>query len=148
MTGWRIGYVCAPEPITTLMTRVHQYTMLCAPHIAQVAAIEAITRAENDVEEMVVDYDRRRRMFVHGLNALGLECCEPRGAFYAFPSVRRFGMSSEEFAERLLLEERVAVVPGTAFGPSGAGHVRCSYATSMVHLEEALVRMGRFVKSL
>ena len=148
MTGWRIGYTCAPAPITTLMTRVHQYTMLCAPHIAQVAAIEAIAHADEDVEEMVADYDRRRRFFTQGLNAIGLDCYEPRGAFYAFPSVRRFGLSSEEFAERLLMEERVAVVPGTAFGPSGAGHVRCSYATGMTQLEEALERMGRFVSRL
>ena len=121
MTGWRIGYTCAPAPITTLMTRVHQYTMLCAPHIAQMAAIEAIAHADEDVEEMVADYDRRRRFFVHGLNAMGLDCYEPRGAFYAFPSVRRFGLSSEEFAERLLMEERVAVVPGTAFGAIRGG---------------------------
>ncbi len=146
MTGWRVGYVCAPEPITTLMTRVHQYTMLCASHLAQLAAIEALDNAEPDVEEMVADYDRRRRFFVQGLNRIGLDCYEPRGAFYAFPSIRRSGMRSEEFAERLLMEERVAVVPGSAFGPSGEGHVRCSYATALPLLEEALERMGRFMR--
>ena len=148
MTGWRIGYLCAPEPLTTLMLRVHQYTMLCAPHVAQIGAIEALDYAERDVEDMIADYDRRRRFFVHGLNAIGLDCYEPRGAFYAFPSVRRFGLSSEEFAERLLMEERVAVVPGTAFGPSGAGYVRCSYATALPQLKEALVRMERFTRKI
>jgi aminotransferase len=130
------------------MTRVHQYTMLCAPHVSQVAAIEALDGAENEVVEMVQDYDRRRRFFVKGLNQIGLDCYEPRGAFYAFPSVRRFGLSSEEFAERLLTEERVAVVPGGAFGPSGEGHVRCSYATSLPQLEVALERMERFTRRL
>ena len=146
MTGWRVGYICAPEPLTTLMTRVHQYTMLCAPHVSQVAAIEALDHAEPDVEAMISEYDRRRRLFVNGLNVIGLDCYEPRGAFYAFPSIRRTGLSSEKFAERLLMEERVAVVPGTAFGPSGAGHVRCSYATALPQLEQALERMGRFVR--
>lgn len=146
MTGWRIGYVCASEPITTLMTRVHQYSMLCAPHIAQLAAIEALEHAEQDVVAMIADYDRRRRLFVHGLNRIGLDCLEPKGAFYAFPSIRRSGLSSEEFAERLLMEERVAVVPGNAFGPSGEGYVRCSYATALPMLEEALLRMERFLR--
>ncbi|MCS6776686.1 MAG: aminotransferase class I/II-fold pyridoxal phosphate-dependent enzyme [Chloroherpetonaceae bacterium] len=145
MTGWRIGYACAPEPIATLMTRVHQYTMLCAPHIAQMAAIEALDHAEGDVEHMVADYNRRRRLFVNGLNRIGLDCHEPAGAFYAFPSIRRTGLDSETFAERLLMEERVAVVPGNAFGASGEGFVRCSYATALPQLEEALERMGRFV---
>lgn len=148
MTGWRVGYVCAPEPITTLMTRVHQYSMLCAPHIAQMAAIEAIDHAEEDVQQMVADYDRRRRVFVKGLNEIGLDCREPGGAFYAFPSVKRTGLSSEEFAERLLMEEHVAVVPGGAFGPSGEGFVRCSYATALSQLEQAVERMGRLVSRL
>jgi aminotransferase len=146
MTGWRVGYACAPEQIITLMTRVHQYTMLCAPHTAQLAAIEALEHAEGDVEEMVADYDRRRRLFVSGLNRIGLNCYEPGGAFYAFPSVHICGMSSEQFAEQLLLEERVAVIPGGAFGPSGEGHVRCCYATAMSLLEQALERMERFVR--
>ena len=145
MTGWRVGYVCAPEPITTLMTRVHQYTMLCAPHIAQVAALEALNSAENDVIAMVADYDNRRRFFVSGLNKLGLTCLEPRGAFYAFPSIQSTGMSSEEFAELLLVEEHVALVPGGAFGASGSGYVRCSYATALPKLEEALCRIERFL---
>ena len=148
MTGWRIGYVCAPEAITSLMTRVHQYTMLCASHTAQIAANEALDSAENDVQEMVADYDRRRRFFVNGLNEIGLDCYEPKGAFYAFPSIKHTGLSSEEFAERLLEAERVAVVPGSAFGPSGEGHVRCCYATALSQLEEALVRMGRFMRQL
>ncbi|HLK59791.1 MAG TPA: aminotransferase class I/II-fold pyridoxal phosphate-dependent enzyme [Chthonomonadaceae bacterium] len=146
MTGWRVGYACAPEPITTLMTRVHQYTMLCAPHISQIAAIEALQHAEEDVAAMIADYDHRRRCFVTGLNAIGLTCYEPQGAFYAFPSIRASGLSSEEFAERLLMEEGVAVVPGTAFGPAGEGHVRCSYATALPLLETALERMERFLR--
>ncbi len=145
MTGWRIGYVCAPEPLTALMTRVHQYTMLCAPHIAQVAALEALNSAENDVIAMVADYDNRRRFFVNGLNVLGLTCLEPRGAFYAFPSIKSTGMNSEDFAESLLMEEHVALVPGGAFGQSGEGYVRCSYATALPKLEEALKRIGRFL---
>ncbi len=148
MTGWRIGYVCAPQPITELMTRVHQYTMLCAPHVAQIAAIEALDNAEADVQAMIEEYDRRRQRFVQGLNQIGLTCHEPQGAFYAFPSIAISGLSSEEFAERLLMEERVAVVPGTAFGPSGAGHVRCSYATASPLLDEALERMARFLRRM
>jgi len=146
MTGWRIAYVCAPRAIAQAILKIHQYTMLCASHIAQRAAIEALKNAENDVQEMVADYDRRRRFFVRGLNAIGLDCHEPAGAFYAFPSIARFGLSSEEFAERLLHEERVAVVPGNAFGESGEGYVRCSYATSLEQLEEALTRMRRFAE--
>jgi aminotransferase len=148
MTGWRVGYACAPAPIATLMTRVHQYTMLCASHISQLAAIEALDHAEADVASMVAVYDERRRLLVQGLNDLGLTCHVPQGAFYAFPSIRSTGLSSEEFAERLLMEEHVAVVPGTAFGPAGQGHVRCSYATSTPALEEALRRMGRLLSRL
>ena len=148
MTGWRVGYVCAPEPITSLMTRVHQYTMLCAPHVSQVAATSALDCAEPDVENMVADYDRRRRLFVSGLNAIGLHCLEPKGAFYAFPSIESSGLTDMEFAERLLMEEHVAVVPGSAFGPSGAGHIRCTYATATIQLETALEKMARFLKRL
>lgn len=148
MTGWRVGYACAPAPIAALMTRVHQYTMLCAPHISQLAAIEALESAEDAVVAMVQDYDHRRTVFVRGLNEIGLDCYEPKGAFYAFPSIRRFGLNSEEFAERLLMEEHVAVVPGGAFGPSGEGHIRCCYATALPLLEEALVRMRRFTQRL
>lgn len=146
MTGWRIAYACAPRPVAEAILKIHQYTMLCAPHIAQWAAVEALQNAENDVQEMVADYDRRRRFFVRGLNALGLPCHEPGGAFYAFPSITPTGLTSEQFAERLLLEERVAVVPGNAFGASGEGYVRCSYATGLAQLEEALARMGRFMR--
>jgi aminotransferase len=145
MTGWRVGYACAPAPLAALMHRIHQYTMLCAPHVSQVAAIEALRSADADVTEMVADYDRRRRLFVKGLDELGLTCPEPGGAFYAFPSIRSSGLSSEDFAEQLLAEQKVAVVPGHVFGPSGEGHVRCSYATALPLLEEALERMGRFL---
>ena len=148
MTGWRIAYACAPPPITEVMLKIHQYTMLCASIMGQMAAIAALKYAENDVREMISEYDRRRRRFVDGLNALGLDCPEPGGAFYAFPSIRSTGLSSNEFAERLLMEERVAVIPGSAFGDSGEGHIRCTYATSMAQLEEALVRMGRFLERL
>lgn len=148
MTGWRVGWICAPQPVADLCVRVHQYTMLCAPHVSQLAAVEALSGADGDVEEMVADYDRRRRVFVKGLRELGLDCPEPGGAFYAFPSIRRSGLDSETFAERLLHEHKVAVVPGNVFGPSGEGHVRCSYATALPLLEEALERIGRFLKSL
>lgn len=146
MTGWRIGYACAPQPIAEMLVKVHQYSMLCASHTAQIAAIEALRNAEPDVREMVADYDQRRRILVKGLNAIGLDCPEPAGAFYAFPSVKRTGLSSQQFAEELLYEERVAVVPGDAFGESGEGHVRCCYATATNLLDEALVRMARFME--
>jgi len=148
MTGWRVGWICAPRAVAELCVRVHQYTMLCAPHISQLAAVEALSGGDADVAEMVADYDRRRRVFVKGLRELGLDCPEPGGAFYAFPSIRRSGLDSETFAERLLYTERVAVVPGSVFGPSGEGHVRCSYATALPLLEEALERIGRFLGSL
>jgi len=146
MTGWRIGYAAAPAEIIEAMTKIHQYTMMCAPIMAQVAAIEALKSGDRAVREMVVDYDRRRRVMVRGLNNIGLTCFEPKGAFYAFPSVKSTGMSSEEFAEKLLNEERVAVVPGCAFGDCGEGYVRCCYATALEDIREALRRMGRFVK--
>lgn len=147
MTGWRVGWICAPTPVAELCLRVHQYTMLCAPHISQVAAEEALTGATGEVDAMIADYDRRRRVFVKGLREIGLECPEPGGAFYAFPSIRSSGLDSESFAEQLLHAERVAVVPGNVFGPSGEGHVRCSYATALPLLEEALVRIDRFLHS-
>lgn len=146
MTGWRIGYACAPKPILESILKIHQYTMLCASVTAQVAALEALRFAEQDVREMVADYDQRRRLLVKGLNAIGLDCPEPAGAFYAFPSIKRSGLSSQEFAEALLFEERVAVVPGDAFGKSGEGYVRCCYATATTLLEESLTRMGRFME--
>lgn len=146
MTGWRVGYLCAPAGILEGIVKVHQYGIMSAPTIAQDAALEAILHGEPDVERMLAEYDRRRRLLVDGLNALGLRTFEPRGAFYAFPEVSSAtGLDSESFAERLLQEERVAVVPGGAFGPSGEGHVRMCYATSYEQLEEALARIGRFV---
>jgi aminotransferase len=148
MTGWRVGYACAPAPIIESMMKIHQYTMLCAPHLSQVAALQALRHAEPDVEMMIADYDRRRRLFVKGLNELGLDCPLPGGAFYAFPSIKSTGLTDEVFTERLLREEGVLVVPGSVFGPSGDGHVRCCYATATDKLEEALVRIGRFVKKL
>jgi len=146
MTGWRLGYAAATEEIIEAMMKIHQYTIMCAPTMAQMAAIKALKEGEDQVQEMVADYDQRRRVMVKGLNDIGLTCFEPRGAFYAFPSIKSTGLSSDEFAERLLLEERVAVVPGPTFGQCGEGYVRCCYATSMAEIEEALERMGNFVK--
>jgi aminotransferase len=147
MTGWRVGWICAPAAVAELCVRVHQYTMLCAPHVSQLAAVEALAAPDHDVDAMVADYDRRRRVFVKGLREIGLDCPEPGGAFYAFPSIRSSGLDSETFAERLLHAEQVAVVPGSVFGPSGEGHVRCSYATALPLLEEALVRIDRFLRA-
>ena len=146
MTGWRIGYVAADRHFIQALTKIHQYTMLSAPTMAQMAAIEALRNGENDVEKMVQEYNRRRRFMVKRLNEIGLSCFEPKGAFFAFPCIKGTGMNSEEFAEKLLLEEKVAVVPGTAFGPCGEGFVRCCYATSLPDIEEALRRMDRFVR--
>jgi aminotransferase len=146
MTGWRIGYVAADRRFIQAMTKIHQYTMLCAPTMTQMAAIEALRNGESDVEKMVQEYNRRRRFMVKRLNEIGLPCFEPKGAFFAFPSIKATGMNSEEFAEKLLLAEKVAVVPGLAFGPCGEGFVRCCYATSLPNIEEALRRMERFVR--
>jgi len=145
MTGWRIGYVAASSDVIAAMTKIHQYTIMSAPTMAQVAAIEALKSGESSVLEMVEDYNRRRLVIVSGLNDIGLTCFEPRGAFYAFPSIASTGLTSEEFSEKLLLEEKVAVVPGLAFGKCGEGYVRCCYATSLADIEEALSRMKRFV---
>jgi aminotransferase len=146
MTGWRVGYVCAPAAILEGIVKVHQYGIMSAPTTAQDAALVAITSADADVEAMRAEYDRRRRLVVDGLNALGLETFEPRGAFYAFPRITSTGLDDNAFVEGLLQEEHVAAVPGSAFGPSGAGHVRMCYATSYERLEEALVRIGRFAE--
>src|SRR5579883_511973 len=146
MTGWRIGYVAAPAHILEAMLKIHQYTIMCASTSAQEAALEALRHGEDDIKMMHDDYDRRRRMFVEGLNRIGLTCCEPKGAFYAFPSLARVNMNDETFAEKLLMEEQVAVVPGSSFGAAGQGYVRCAYCTAYDKLEEALVRMERFVK--
>ena len=148
MTGWRIGYACAAPSIITLMMKIHSYTMLCAPITGQKAAIEALRHGDSAVADMVEQYNQRRRLIVDQLNAIGLKCHMPEGAFYAFPNITSTGLSSEEFAEQLLMKERVAVAPGTAFGAGGEGHVRCSYATGIERIEEALRRMGRFVESL
>jgi aminotransferase len=149
MTGWRVGWLAAPAGILEGIVKVHQYGIMSAPTTAQDAALEAIVGGEADVERMRAEYDRRRRLLVDGLNALGLRTFEPRGAFYAFPEVTSAtGLSDEAFAERLLTEEKVAVIPGSAFGPSGTGHVRMCYATSYERLEEALERVGRFVARL
>jgi aminotransferase len=147
MTGWRVGYLAAPAGILEGIVKVHQYGIMSAPTTAQDAALEALLGAEADVEAMLAEYDRRRRLVVDGFNAIGLRTFEPRGAFYAFPQVTAAtGLSSEAFAQGLLEEERVAVIPGSAFGPSGEGHVRACYATSYEGLEEALRRIGRFVE--
>jgi aminotransferase len=146
MTGWRVGYAAASKDIIAAMTKIHQYTIMCAPTMGQVAAIEALKSGQDDVAEMVEDYNRRRLVMVNGLRKIGLSCFEPRGAFYAFPSIKSTGMKSDEFAEKLLMEEKVAVVPGTAFGKYGEGYIRCCYATSLKEIEEALQRMGRFVE--
>ncbi|MED3553066.1 aminotransferase [Cytobacillus praedii] len=148
MTGWRLGFVCAPEEITQAMLKIHQYAIMCAPTMAQFAAIEALKNGRSDVEEMVKSYRRRRNYIVQSFNDMGLTCHLPGGAFYAFPSIESTGLSSEEFAERLLLEESVAVVPGNVFGASGEGHIRCSYATSMEQLQEAVKRMKRFIEKI
>ncbi|CAA9553467.1 MAG: Aspartate aminotransferase [uncultured Thermomicrobiales bacterium] len=148
MTGWRVGYAAGPADLVAAMTKIHQYTALCAGRSAQEAAIEALRVPDRDVEAMVDDYDARRRLIVAGLNRIGLPCHLPAGAFYAFPSVAATGLSAQEFAERLLHEGRVAVVPGDAFGAGGAGHVRCAYATGLDQIEEALGRMERFVVGL
>ncbi len=145
MTGWRIGYAAARKDIIAAMTKIHQYTMMCAPTMAQVAALEALRAGESSVVEMVEDYNLRRQFIVKGLNEIGLSCFQPHGAFYAFPSIKTTGMTSEEFAETLLSEEKVAVVPGSAFGQCGEGYVRCCYATALADIEEALSRMKRFL---
>jgi aminotransferase len=146
MTGWRVGYAAAPRAVLEAMMKVHQYTMLCAPTPSQFAALAALTLEDEEVEAMVTEYDHRRRLVVKGLNDIGLACFEPRGAFYAFPSIAATGLSSDEFTERLLKQEQVAVVPGSAFGDAGEGYVRCCYAVSTIEIDEALNRMARFVK--
>lgn len=145
MTGWRIGYAAGPKELIAGLLRIHQYTIMSAPTTAQDAAIAAL-QSDSYVVDMVNEYDRRRKLIVGGLNNLGLKTFEPRGAFYAFPNIQISGMSSEDFAEKLLFEEKVAVVPGDAFGAGGAGYVRCSYATSYEKIEEALRRMERFLQ--
>jgi len=148
MTGWRVGYLCAPKEICEAALKIHQYVMLCAPVMGQVAALEALRSAEEDKNSMVNEYRLRRNTFVAGLNRIGLSCHVPEGAFYAFPSVKGTGLSDVEFAEKLLKEQRVAVVPGSVFGVGGAYHLRCAYAVSRKHLTEALNRMETFINGL
>lgn len=146
MTGWRIGYALANPVFIAAMTKIHQYTMLCAPITAQVAAVEALRHGEKHMRKMVAEYDRRRRLILDGMRSIGFDCFEPKGAFYIFPSIESLGLSSDEFAEQLLRSQRVALVPGTAFGACGEGFVRCSYATSATKISEALARIESFVK--
>ncbi|MDD1690820.1 MAG: aminotransferase class I/II-fold pyridoxal phosphate-dependent enzyme [Methanoregula sp.] len=148
MTGWRIGYLCAPKDLCDAALKIHQYVMLCAPVMGQVAALEALRSAEEDKNSMVNEYRLRRNLFVAGLNRIGLPCHVPEGAFYAFPSIEKTGLSDVEFAERLLKEQKVAVVPGSVFGAGGEGHVRCAYAVSRKGLAGALERMDTFLQSL
>ena len=148
MTGWRIGYACGPHEIIDAMMKIHQYSIMCAPTTAQEAAVDALRNGRREMIRMRESDRERRDLIVNGLNRLGLPCLMPKGAFYAFPSVKRTGLSSTEFAERLLKSERVAVVPGSAFGPCGEGFVRCCYAASSEDIIEALGRMERFLKSL
>ena len=148
MTGWRLGYACGPKIIIEQMLKIHQYAIMCAPTTSQYAAVSALRNGDGDVEMMRDAYNQRRRYLLHAFKEMGIECFEPMGAFYTFPNISRFGMSSEEFATELLKEEKVAVVPGTAFGASGEGFVRISYAYSLKNLKEALSRIERFVKRL
>lgn len=148
MTGWRLGYAAGPAPVIKQMTKIHQFSIMCAPTTSQYAAVEALRNGDADIEEMRGQYDMRRRLLVDGLNRMGLDCFSPEGAFYVFPSIRSTGLSSSEFCMRLLEAERVAVVPGDAFGESGEGFVRISYSYSVNHLLEALKRIDRFLKTL
>ena len=148
MTGWRLGYACGPREIIEQMTKIHQFAIMCAPTTSQYAAVEAMRNGDADVATMREAYDQRRRYLVNAFKEMGLECFEPYGAFYIFPCIKEFGMTSEEFAERFLKEEKVAVVPGTAFGDSGEGFLRISYAYSLQNLKAALARLERFVEKL
>lgn len=148
MTGWRLGYVAAPEPIITQIAKIHQYGIMCSPYISQNAAVEAIESCDSEVVKMVDEYNIRRRYLVSEFNRIGLTCFNPEGAFYVFPCIRSTGLTSEEFCERLLFEEKVAAVPGSAFGDSGEGYIRISYAYSLKHLMEAMSRIESFLKKL
>lgn len=148
MTGWRLGYACAPKEIIKQMTKIHQYAIMCAPTISQYAAIEALKNGDDDVKMMKDSYNQRRRFLIKSFEEMGLPCFEPYGAFYVFPCIKEFGMTSEEFATKLLQEERVAAVPGTAFGDSGEGFLRISYAYSINNLKQAMERLNRFITKL
>ncbi|HZJ84861.1 MAG TPA: aminotransferase class I/II-fold pyridoxal phosphate-dependent enzyme [Syntrophomonadaceae bacterium] len=145
MTGWRIGYVCAHSDIIAAMTKIHQYAIMCAPIMGQKAALEALRHGKAEMQKMIEDYNNRRKIILSGFQEIGLDCFEPRGAFYAFPSIESAHMSSEEFCEKLLFEEQVAVIPGNAFGASGEGFIRCCYAASIKNIENALEKMGNFL---
>ena len=148
MTGWRMGYVCGPEPVIQQMLKLHQFGIMSAPTTSQYAAVEAMRNGDPDIEHMREEYDRRRRYLVENLNRIGLSCFEPKGAFYVFPDIRSTGLSSEEFCERFLMEEKVAVIPGNAFGPGGEGFVRACYAASMKDIAESIARMDNFLTNL
>jgi len=148
MTGWRLGFACGPAEIISAMLKIHQYILMCAPTVSQYAGIEALRAGMASVSRMRAEYDGRRRVMVNGFRAMGMDCFEPRGAFYVFPSIKKTGLSSEDFCARLLHEEKVAVVPGNAFGQCGEGFVRCSYAYSVESLREALRRIGNFLRKL
>ena len=148
MTGWRLGYVTGPAPVMEILNKIHQYAIMCAPTTSQYAAIEALRNCDDDVEKMVQEYDKRRRLIVMRLNEMGLHCFDPGGAFYAFPGIQSTGLTSQEFCERLLHTKKVAVVPGDAFGDSGEGFVRISYSYSIEHIKEALKRIEEFLKEL
>ena len=148
MTGWRLGYVCGPQPLIRQMLKIHQYAIMCAPTTSQYAAVEAMKNGDGDIQHMCRDYDYRRRFLLEKLRGAGLTCFEPRGAFYMFPCVKSTGLTSAEFCERFLVEEHVAAIPGTAFGAGGEGVVRMCYASSMANLSEAMERLERFLKGI
>ena len=148
MTGWRLGYACAPKELIQQMTKIHQFAIMCAPTISQYAAVEALKNGDKDVEEMRQAYNQRRRFLMDSFKKMGLDCFEPFGAFYVFPCIKEFGMTSEEFATKFLQEEKVAIVPGTAFGDCGEGFLRISYAYSLENLKEAIGRLERFITKL
>ena len=148
MTGWRLGFVCAPAPLTKQMLKIHQFAIMCAPVTSQFAAVEALKNGDDDIDMMRAEYDRRRKYIVEELNRIGIPCFEPKGAFYVFPDISGFGLSSDEFCEKLLNDGKVAIVPGTAFGAGGEGFARISYAYSVKHIAEAIGRMEKFIKTL
>ena len=148
MTGWRMGYVCAPKPVIAAMTKLHQFGIMSAPTTSQYAAVEAMRNGDGDIANMCEEYDSRRRYLVENLNRIGLECFEPKGAFYVFPCIKSTGLTSEEFCQQFLMEEKVAVIPGNAFGPGGEGYVRACYASSMKDIAEAVSRMDNFLTNL
>ena len=148
MTGWRLGYICAPKTLCAEMLKLHQYAIMCAPTMSQFAAIEALKNGDEDIDMMRAEYNRRRVFILEGLRKIGIECFEPEGAFYIYPNIAPFGLTSDEFCERLLYEQKCAIVPGTAFGDSGEGFARISYAYSVKHLSEALTKIEAFIKSL